>query len=108
LFEHETVFTASIDYVSITTGISAVERGLTIRKLTDENTVPSDFRRPRHVFPLISKDNGVLERNGHTEATVDLMKIANLKELGICVEIMSEDGNMMTKKELQKNQKNGA
>lgn len=76
---HETAFTVSIDYVSTATGISAVERGLTIRKLTDDNTVSSDLRRPGHVFPLISKDNGVLERNGHTEATVDLMKIANLK-----------------------------
>ncbi|WP_285121943.1 bifunctional 3,4-dihydroxy-2-butanone-4-phosphate synthase/GTP cyclohydrolase II [Lactococcus petauri] len=102
---HETAFTVSIDYVSTTTGISAVERGLTIRKLTDDNTVSSDLRRPGHVFPLISKDNGVLERNGHTEATVDLMKIANLKEAGVCVEIMSEDGNMMTKKELQKKAK---
>ena len=99
---HETAFTVSVDYASTTTGISAVERGQTIRRLTDETTVPSDFRRPGHVFPLISKDNGVLERNGHTEATVDLMKIANLKEAGVCVEIMSENGNMMTKTELQK------
>jgi GTP cyclohydrolase II (EC 3.5.4.25) len=99
---HETAFTVSIDYASTTTGISAVERSQTIRRLTDEATVPSDFRRPGHVFPLISKENGVLERNGHTEATVDLMKIANLKEAGVCVEIMSENGNMMTKTELQK------
>lgn len=102
---HETAFTVSIDYASTTTGISAVERGKTIRRLTDETTVPSDFRRPGHVFPLISKENGVLERNGHTEATVDLMKIANLKEVGVCVEIMSENGNMMTKTELQKKAK---
>lgn len=102
---HETAFTVSIDYASTTTGISAVERGQTIRRLTDETTVPSDFRRPGHVFPLISKENGVLERNGHTEATVDLMKIANLKEAGVCVEIMSENGNMMTKTELQKKAK---
>lgn len=102
---HETAFTVSVDYASTATGISAVERGQTIRRLTDETTVPSDFRRPGHVFPLISKDNGVLERNGHTEATVDLMKIANLKEAGVCVEIMSENGNMMTKKELQKKAK---
>lgn len=102
---HETAFTVSLDYASTTTGISAVERGQTIRRLTDETTVPSDFRRPGHVFPLISKENGVLERNGHTEATVDLMKIANLKEAGVCVEIMSENGNMMTKTELQKKAK---
>ncbi|MFD2254578.1 bifunctional 3,4-dihydroxy-2-butanone-4-phosphate synthase/GTP cyclohydrolase II [Lactococcus formosensis subsp. bovis] len=102
---HETAFTVSVDYASTTTGISAVERGQTIRRLTDETTVSNDFRRPGHVFPLISKDNGVLERNGHTEATVDLMKIANLKEAGVCVEIMSENGNMMTKKELQKKAK---
>lgn len=102
---HGTAFTVSIDYASTTTGISAVERGQTIRRLTDETTVPSDFRRPGHVFPLISKENGVLERNGHTEATVDLMKIANLKEAGVCVEIMSENGNMMTKTELQKKAK---
>jgi 3,4-dihydroxy 2-butanone 4-phosphate synthase/GTP cyclohydrolase II len=102
---HGTAFTASVDYIATTTGISAVERGLTIRKLIDENASPSDFRRPGHVFPLIAKKNGVLERNGHTEATVDLMKIANLKEVGVCVEIMSEDGSMMTQKELHEKAK---
>ena len=98
---HGTAFTVSIDHVETGTGISAIERGLTIRKLVDESAVSSDFRRPGHVFPLLSRNNGVLERNGHTEATVDLMKIAGLKEAGVCVEIMAEDGSMMTQKDLQ-------
>ena len=92
---HETAFTVSIDHVSTETGISAFERAKTIRALADNNTKPSDFRRPGHVFPLIAKDEGVLVREGHTEATVDLMKIANLKEIGLCCEIMSDDGHML-------------
>ncbi|MFQ8602274.1 MAG: 3,4-dihydroxy-2-butanone-4-phosphate synthase, partial [Anaerovoracaceae bacterium] len=68
---HETAFTVSIDYKSTTTGISAEERGITARMCVDEDAAPLDFRRPGHMFPLIAKDGGVLERNGHTEATVD-------------------------------------
>lgn len=92
---HETAFTVSIDHVNTETGISAFERAETIRALADNNTKPSDFRRPGHVFPLIAKDEGVLVREGHTEATVDLMRISNLKEIGLCCEIMADDGHML-------------
>lgn len=97
---HETAFTVSIDHIDTTTGISAVERGLTARECIKEDVRPEDFRRPGHMFPLKAKENGVLERNGHTEATVDLLRIAGLKEVGLCCEIMKEDGKMMRKTEL--------
>ena len=97
---HETAFTVSIDHKNTTTGISAEERGFTARMCVDENAEPLDFRRPGHMFPLIAKAGGVLERNGHTEATVDLMKLAGLKECGLCCEIMSDDGKMMRTDEL--------
>lgn len=97
---HSTAFTISIDHVDTTTGISALERSITAMKCVDENSKPEDFRRPGHMFPLLSKKNGVLERNGHTEAAVDLMKLAGLKECGLCCEIMREDGNMMRTTEL--------
>lgn len=97
---HETAFTVSIDHIDTTTGISAKERGYTARKLIEEDAKASDFRKPGHMFPLKAKKNGVLERNGHTEATVDLLRIAGLKEVGICCEIMREDGTMMRKTEL--------
>ena len=92
---HETAFTVSIDHVDTTTGISAVERALTARKCTEESAKPEDFRRPGHNFPLIAKRGGVLTRNGHTEATVDLMRLAGLKQVGLCCEIMADDGTMM-------------
>lgn len=92
---HQTAFTVSIDHVNTKTGISAFERAETIRALADDNTKASDFRRPGHVFPLVAKDGGVLERDGHTEATIDLMKISNLKEIGLCCEIMADDGHML-------------
>lgn len=91
---HCTAFTVSIDHVDTTTGISAYERGLTARKLVEDDAKPSDFRRPGHMFPLRAKAKGVLERDGHTEATVDLMRLAGLKEVGLCCEIMKEDGMM--------------
>lgn len=97
---HETAFTVSIDGVDTTTGISAAERSITAMKCVDENAKPEDFRRPGHMFPLLAKDNGVLERNYHTEATVDLCRLAGLKECGLCCEIMREDGTMMRTKEL--------
>ena len=97
---HETAFTVSIDYKTTTTGISAEERGLTARMCVSEGASFSDFRRPGHMFPLIAKDNGVLERNGHTEATVDFMRLAGLKECGLCCEIMKDDGTMMRSEEL--------
>ena len=92
---HQTAFTVSIDHVNTKTGISAFERAETIRALADDNTKASDFRRPGHIFPLVAKDGGVLERDGHTEATIDLMKISNLKEIGLCCEIMADDGHML-------------
>ena len=92
---HQTAFTVSIDYKDTTTGISAEERGLTARMCVVEDRSPSDFRRPGHMFPLIAKNGGVLERNGHTEATVDLLRLAGLKECGLCCEIMNHDGTMM-------------
>jgi len=97
---HSTAFTVSVDHVDTTTGISAVERSATAMKCVEENAKPEDFRRPGHMFPLLAKKNGVLERNGHTEATVDLMRLAGLKECGLCCEIMSEDGTMMRTNEL--------
>ena len=92
---HETAFTVSIDAAETTTGISAEERGITARKCVAEDAGPQDFRRPGHMFPLLAKKNGVLEREGHTEATVDLMRLAGLKECGLCCEIMRDDGTMM-------------
>ena len=97
---HETAFTVSIDHVSTTTGISAAERSVTAMKCVEEDTRPEDFRRPGHMFPLLAKKNGVLERNGHTEATVDLLRLAGLKTCGLCREIMREDGTMMRTSEL--------
>ena len=97
---HETAFTVSIDYAGTTPGISAEERGMTARHCISEDAKPEDFRRPGHMFPLLAKKNGVLERNGHTEAVVDLMRLAGLKECGLCCEIMREDGTMMRTTEL--------
>ncbi len=97
---HTTAFTVSIDHVETTTGISAAERSLTVLKLLESDSKPEDFRRPGHVFPLLSVKNGVLERNGHTEATTDFMKLAGLKECGLCCEIMNDDGHMMRTPEL--------
>ena len=97
---HETAFTVSIDHVETTTGISAVERSITALKVIDENSKPEDFRRPGHMFPLLAKEGGVLVRMGHTEATVDLMRLAGLKECGLCCEIMKDDGDMMRRDDL--------
>jgi len=97
---HETAFTVSIDHVDTTTGISAAERSITALKCVEDDVKPEDFRRPGHMFPLLAKKHGVLERNGHTEATVDLMRLAGMKECGLCCEIMREDGTMMRTPEL--------
>ena len=97
---HETAFTVSIDHKSTSTGISAVERSITVRACVDSSSRPEDFRRPGHVFPLIARKGGVLVRNGHTEATVDLCRLAGLKECGLCCEIMDDDGTMMRTKKL--------
>lgn len=97
---HATAFTVSIDHISTTTGISALERSITAIKSVEDGAKPCDFRRPGHMFPLESKKGGVLERSGHTEATVDLMRAAGLKDCGLCCEIMREDGTMMRTQEL--------
>lgn len=91
---HMTAFSVSIDHVDTTTGISAVERGLTARKFADDNSTKDDFRRPGHMFPLQAKQGGVIERPGHTEATVDLCRLAGCKPVGLCCEIMNDDGTM--------------
>lgn len=97
---HETAFTVTVDHVDTTTGISAFERALTVRKMMEEDTKPSDLRRPGHIFPLRAVPGGVFKRTGHTEATVDLMRIAGLKPAGLCCEIMSADGHMARVPEL--------
>lgn len=97
---HETAFTVSVDHIETTTGISAFERAHTILKMVDEKARPEDFRRPGHVFPLRSRQGGVLRRSGHTEATVDLSVLAGLQPAGICCEIMSENGDMARLPEL--------
>ena len=97
---HNTAFTVSIDHIDTTTGISAFERALTIKKVLEDSNA-EDFRRPGHVFPLIAKDKGVLERIGHTEAAVDLSKLAGLKPAGVICEIMNEDGTMARKKQVK-------
>lgn len=99
---HCTAFTESIDYISTTTGISAEERGITARMCVEPTTLPQDFRRPGHMFPLEAKPGGVLERNGHTEATVDLLRLAGMPAVGLCCEIMADDGTMMRREELIK------
>ena len=91
---HATAFSVSIDHVDTTTGISAVERGLTARKFADDSSTKNDFRRPGHMFPLQAKKGGVIERAGHTEATVDLCRLAGCKPVGLCCEIMNDDGTM--------------
>lgn len=97
---HSTAFTISIDHVDTTTGISAKERSYTAMKTVDPDAKPEDFRRPGHMFPLRAREGGVLVRGGHTEGTVDLMKIAGLPEAGLCCEIMRDDGTMMRTTEL--------
>ena len=91
---HATAFSVSIDHISTTTGISAVERGITARMFASEESKPEDFRKPGHMFPLQARTGGVIERPGHTEATVDLCRIAGLKPVGLCCEIMNDDGSM--------------
>ncbi|MGM0369874.1 MAG: bifunctional 3,4-dihydroxy-2-butanone-4-phosphate synthase/GTP cyclohydrolase II [Bacillota bacterium] len=97
---HETAFTVSVDYKETSTGISAYERAQTIDALIDEETNPRDLNRPGHIFPLAAKEGGVLRRAGHTEAAVDLSKLAGLYPAGVICEIMSEDGTMARGDEL--------
>ncbi len=100
---HETAFTVSVDArEGITTGISAHDRAKTIRLLADPRSKPSDFVRPGHVFPLVAREGGVLRRAGHTEAAVDLCRLAGLSPVGVICEIMNEDGTMARLPDLAK------
>lgn len=99
---HHTAFLESIDHVETGTGVSAYDRSLTALKAAEEGVRPEDFRRPGHMFPLRARPWGVLERQGHTEATVDLMKIAGLRPMGLCCEIMNDDGTMARREDLFK------
>jgi len=92
---HQTAFTVSVDQIETTTGISAYERSFTILQMINENAAPNHFRRPGHVFPLIAKPNGVLERRGHTEAAIDLAKACGSYPAGVICEIMGDDGEML-------------
>ncbi len=98
---HGTAFTTSIDYIETATGISAFERSQTAIKAVAEDAVPENFRRPGHMFPLVAKKGGIFERAGHTEATVDLLEMAGLKKMGLCCEIMNDDGSMAREDDLQ-------
>lgn len=98
---HETAFTVSIDHISTTTGISAFERAETIKQILNKESNPSEFRRPGHIFPLVSKKGGVLERTGHTEASTDLCRMAGFEEVGVICEIMKDDGEMARVPELR-------
>ncbi|MCD2114328.1 bifunctional 3,4-dihydroxy-2-butanone-4-phosphate synthase/GTP cyclohydrolase II [Rhodococcus rhodochrous] len=91
---HGTAFTVSVDHVSTGTGVSAADRAATMRALADEATAPTDLRRPGHVFPLRAREGGVLARAGHTEAAVDLLRLAGAGEVGVIGEIVAEDGSM--------------
>lgn len=97
---HTTAFTVSIDYIDTVTGISAQERSLTAIKAVADDVGPDDFRRPGHMFPLEAVEGGVLARNGHTEATVDLVRLAGMKPVGLCCEVMKEDGSMARRDDL--------
>ncbi|MBR7553595.1 bifunctional 3,4-dihydroxy-2-butanone-4-phosphate synthase/GTP cyclohydrolase II [Allobacillus sp. GCM10007491] len=99
---HGTAFTVSIDHVETTTGISAGERSKSIMRLAEDDVVPTEFKRPGHIFPLIAKEGGVLRRAGHTEAAIDLARIAGSKPVGAICEIMNEDGSMARVPELRK------
>src|ERR1700682_293848 len=93
---HETAFTVSVDLLGhgCTTGISASDRSKTVQALVDPATRPEDLGRPGHIFPLRAKKGGVLRRSGHTEATIDLARLAGFEPAGVLVEIMNEDGSM--------------
>ncbi|MBW3088533.1 bifunctional 3,4-dihydroxy-2-butanone-4-phosphate synthase/GTP cyclohydrolase II [Bifidobacterium sp. 82T24] len=98
---HHTAFTVSIDHVTTSTGISARDRSVTAMACIDPDAKPGDFRRPGHMFPLVARPDGVLERNGHTEATVDLARLAGLEPCGLCCEMMKSDGTMMRRDDLE-------
>ncbi|MEQ8173631.1 MAG: bifunctional 3,4-dihydroxy-2-butanone-4-phosphate synthase/GTP cyclohydrolase II [Syntrophomonadaceae bacterium] len=97
---HETAFTVSVDYRTTTTGISAFERAETIKALISDEALPSDFRRPGHIFPLRYRSGGVLRRTGHTEGSIDLARLAGLYPAAVICEIMNADGTMARLPEL--------
>ena len=99
---HQTAFTISVDGAQTTTGISDIERSMTIQALANPTSKPKDFKRPGHIFPLIAKKGGLKEREGHTEAAVDLMLLAGLKPVSVICEILSDDGKMARKQQLKK------
>ncbi|UOQ49166.1 bifunctional 3,4-dihydroxy-2-butanone-4-phosphate synthase/GTP cyclohydrolase II [Gracilibacillus caseinilyticus] len=99
---HGTNFTVSIDYHTTRTGISAQERALTVQKLVDQTTTAAEFKRPGHIFPLIAKTAGVLERTGHTEAAIDLARLAGSQPVAVICEIMNEDGSMARQPDLER------
>ena len=99
---YQTAFTISIDHIQTTTGISAFDRSKTMLALLDPQTKPEHFHRPGHVFPLIAKQGGVVERPGHTEAGVDLAKLCGSDEVAVICEIMNEDGSMARMPQLKK------
>ncbi len=99
---HGTAFTVSIDHYTSTTGISALERSVTVKALIDENTQPHHFKKPGHIFPLVAKNGGVLRRAGHTEAAVDLARLAGGKPAGVICEIIKDDGTMARVPDLRK------
>lgn len=99
-----TAFTQSVDAdpsFGVTTGVSAYDRSVTLKLMANDNTLPSDLRQPGHIFPLIAKEGGVLERVGHTEAAVDICKIAGLKDAAVCCEIVNQDGSMARRDDLR-------
>ena len=98
---HGTAFTVSVDHINTTTGISAFERADTVKAIVDDASAPADFKRPGHIFPLIAKSGGVLRRTGHTEAAVDLAKLAGFKPAGVICEVMNDDGTMARLPELE-------
>ena len=99
--QFETAFTVSVDDVNCTTGISAMERDMTIRRLANPISTAKDLLRPGHIFPLIAQDGGVLVRTGHTEASVDICKLSGVAPVGVICEIMKDDGEMARRDDLQ-------
>lgn len=99
---HETAFTVSVDHKTVKTGISAFERSQTIRAMLEKGAGPADFHHPGHVFPLIARQGGVLERAGHTEAAVDLARLAGSQPVAVICEVLREDGHMARRPELER------
>lgn len=97
---YQTAFTVSVDHKSLHTGISAAERAVTLNELANEQATADDFNRPGHIFPLIGKDGGVIERRGHTEASIDIVTLAGFKPVAVICEILKEDGEMAREKDL--------